>query len=46
MNKRRNTPMATETKKLTKTQKAKANQLQKDLLQPIVKHNIDIQKYG
>lgn len=38
--------MATETKKLTKTQKAKANQLQKDLLQPIVKHNIDIQTYG
>ena len=38
--------MIAETKKLTKTQKAKANQLQKDLLQPIVKHNIDIQKYG
>ncbi len=38
--------MATETKKLTKTQKAKANQLQKDLLQPILNHNIDIQKYG
>ena len=38
--------MATETKKLTKTQKAQASQLQKNLLQPIVKHNIDIQKYG
>lgn len=38
--------MMAETKKLTKAQKAKANQLQKDLLQPIVKHNIDIQKYG
>ncbi|MBD5136122.1 MAG: hypothetical protein HDT39_09225 [Lachnospiraceae bacterium] len=38
--------MIAETKKLTKTQKAKANQLQKDLFQPIVKHNIDIQKHG
>lgn len=38
--------MATETKKLTKTQKVKANQLQKDLLQPILKHNRDIQRYG
>ena len=46
MNEGRNMPMAIETKKLTKTQKAKANQLQKNLLQPIVKHNIDIQKYG
>ena len=38
--------MTTETKKLTKTQKAKANQLQKDLLQPIAEHNRDIQRYG
>lgn len=42
----RKLPMATETKKLTKTQKAKANQLQKDLLQPIAEHNRDIQRYG
>ena len=40
MNEGRNMPMAIETKKLTKTQKAKANQLQKNLLQPIVKQNI------
>ncbi len=38
--------MPIETKKLTKTQKTKASQLQKNILQPIVKHNMDIKKYG
>lgn len=38
--------MTTEIKKLTKTQKAKASQLQKKLLNPIVEHNRDIQRCG
>lgn len=36
----------TKSKKLTRTQKAKASKLHKDLLQPIINHNRDIQKYG